>query len=88
MKVIKKDGRLQDFNIRKIMVSIERASDDVKESMNESDAENIGTAVMRELNRMGVDKIESVKLKKIIMDAICELGFSNIAEAYFKGSKE
>ena len=88
MKVIKKDGRLQDFNIRKIMVSIERASDDVKESMNESDAENIGTAVMRELNKLGIDKIESSKLKNIIMKAINELGFANIAEAYSKGNKE
>jgi 2-phosphoglycerate kinase len=70
------------------MVSIERASDDVKESMNESDAENIGTEVVRELNKLGIDKIESAKLKKIIVDAIYELGFARIAERYLKGTKE
>lgn len=87
MKVIKKDGRLQDFDIKKIILSIERASDDVKESMNESDGENIAHLIVRKLDKLAVDEIESTKLKKIILDSLYELGFKDIAEGYFKGEK-
>ena len=37
MKVIKKDGRLQDFDLEKIKSSILSATNDSKELLNESD---------------------------------------------------
>jgi transcriptional regulator NrdR family protein len=88
MKVIKKDGRIQDFDIKKTILSIERASDDIKESMNESDAENIAMAITRELNKLKVDRIESSKLKDLILCSLQELGFNSIADVYFRGNKQ
>lgn len=87
MKVRKRDGRLQEFRIEKIMLSIERASDDVKESMNESDSENISRMIMSEIRKLALDEIESCKLKNIIIQCLNELGFQAVAEVYSKGSK-
>lgn len=88
MKVIKKDGRLQEFRIRKIILSLERASDEARKSINESDSENISRMIMSEIRKLAVDKIESNKLKEIIIKCLKELGFTAIAEVYSKGSKK
>ncbi|WP_139903487.1 ATP cone domain-containing protein [Clostridium thermarum] len=88
MKVIKKDRRIQDFDLRKTVLSIERASDDLNESINESDAENIANSITRELNKLGINMIESYKIKDIIIQVLQELGFNGLANIYARGSKQ
>ena len=65
MKVRKRDGRLQDFRIEKIMLSIERASDDAKNSINESDSENISRMIKSEIKKLAVNEIESCRAERI-----------------------
>ncbi|WP_163195324.1 ATP cone domain-containing protein [Clostridium thermarum] len=88
MKVIKKDRSIQDFDLRKTVLSIERASDDSNESINESDAENIANSITRELNKLGINMIESYKIKDIIIKVLQELGFNGLANIYARGSKQ
>ena len=44
--------------------------------------------IMSEIRKLAVDKIESNKLKEIIIKCLKELGFTAIAEVYSKGSKK
>lgn len=85
MKVRKRDGRLQDFRIEKIMLSIERASDDAKKSINESDSKNISRMIKSEIKKLAVNEIESCRLKELIIRCLNELGFNSVAEVYAKG---
>ena len=44
--------------------------------------------IMSEIRKLAVDKIESNKLKEIIIKCLKELGFTAIAEVYSKAVKK
>lgn len=85
MKVKKRDGRMQDFDINKIIITIEGASDDAKEPMNESDAELVGRAIERKVNSYNGTAIPVQEVMDIVIEELGNLGFKKIAEAYERG---
>jgi len=82
MKVIKKDGRLQDFDINKVMLTVEYASDSAGAPMAISDIKNIGEDVQEKVNSYGSDHIPSSVIQQFVVDSLKELGFSIVAKHY------
>lgn len=82
MKVIKRDGREQDFKIDKIKTSVMRASDDAGEPLNVSDIDNVATNIMKTLNSMNKEKFSADEVSETVLDELNKSGFQHIAEAY------
>ncbi len=84
MKVIKRDGRIQDFDINKILLSVENASDGADAPMASSDISNIGEDVQEKIDNYGSGHIHSSKIHKFVVEALKKLGFSIVADYYDK----
>ena len=90
MKVIKRDGRLQELDLEKIKISILSATNESKELLNESDVkilvEDIHSKI-KELRKEGEDTA-SYKISGILMAILKIYGFSDIIEKYVGYEKE
>jgi len=82
MKVIKRDGRIQDFDINKVMLTVEYASDSAGAPMASSDIQNIGEDVQEKINSYGSDYIHASVIQQFVIDSLKELGFSIVAKHY------
>lgn len=84
MKIIKKDGRLEEFNIGKVKTSIENAGRDSETILNESDVKILLEDVEKVLNLIKVnrDTTSSYEVIGIILDTLRKDGFNNIAKSY------
>ncbi|SEF91811.1 ATP cone domain-containing protein [Caloramator fervidus] len=82
MKVLKKDGRVEDFNKDKIMVSIQNASDDVKEPLTLSDVENVVNEVEKRIKQFNKVEVTSYEIRLLVIDVLNNLGFKEVAKAY------
>ena len=81
MKVIKKDGRIQSFDIIKVRSSISIDSNTI---INESDLKNISARVLKELKGLrGEDGLSSTyEIFAIIIECLNKDGFEDIANSY------
>ncbi|MFU0801169.1 MAG: ATP cone domain-containing protein [Xylanivirga thermophila] len=82
MKVIKRDGRTQDFEIDKIKLTLERVSDEINMPFTHGDVERVAHAIERSINNIGTDTITSSKIHEIVIGELNTLGFIEIAKAY------
>ena len=82
MKVIKRDGRVQDFDINKIMLTVEYASDSAGAPMASSDIKNVGEDVQVKIGSYSSDYIHSSVIQQFVIDSLKELGFSTVAKYY------
>ena len=89
MKIIKKDGRLEEFNIGKIKTSIENAGRDSETILNESDIKILLEDIEKVLNIIKVnrDTTSSYEVIGIILDTLRKDGFNNIAKSYVNFEK-
>ncbi|MCY6353640.1 ATP cone domain-containing protein [Clostridium sp. ZS2-4] len=87
MKVIKRNGRLQEFDVNKIKVSIMRASDDLKQPLNSSDIDNITQSIQGTIKTYNEDSVKAQEIHRIVVEELRKYGFQHIAEAYDEGSK-
>ena len=85
MKVIKQDGRLQNFDLSKIKTSIDRASDDASQPLNESDIENLAKSIEKGLKNYQKDPIHSDIIQKFVLLELEKQGFTLVAEYYKQG---
>ncbi|MGL4772309.1 MAG: ATP cone domain-containing protein [Clostridium sp.] len=89
MKVIKKDGRLQDFNLSKVKVSLEYASDTAEIEMNESDLkillEDINKSLIRTRGENG--NTSSYEIIGAIIKTLKEDRFTAIVTAFVNYKK-
>lgn len=88
MKVIKQDGRLQSFDIRKIKTSIYRASDDANQPLNTSDIENLARSIESEIKNHHEDTIQSYLIQSIVLSEIEKSGFDLVGKYYNSGKVE
>jgi len=84
MQVIKKDGRLQEFQLEKVAISMSRASDDIEEPLNESDVHVLSDKINKVIHENYKEKIMFSDIRKIVVDTLIEMGFSDVAESYKK----
>ena len=85
MKVIKRDGRLQEFDLSKIKTSIDRASYDAEEPLNESDIENLARSIERGLKNYQKGSIHSDIIQNFVLRELENQGFKIVAEYYNQG---
>ena len=89
MKVIKKDGRIQSFDIIKVRSSILGASIDSNTIINESDLKIVSNRVVKVLNSIREENgiTSTYEIFAVIIDSLNKYRFKDIASAYL-GYKE
>lgn len=80
MKIIKRDGRIQDFNKNKIMLAISRASDDAKEYFNLADIKNVTVCILKAIG--DIEIIKSSEIREITVRVLKEFGFKKTAKLF------
>ena len=87
MKIIKKDGRLQDYDEKKIGTSIENASTDVLGiSLNESDIRIVVKDVSNKLRRIreGDSLSSTYEIVGVLIEVLIESGFKAIVKPFIE----
>ncbi|MGI6085959.1 MAG: ATP cone domain-containing protein [Acetivibrionales bacterium] len=83
MTVIKKDGRIQDFDVEKMRLSVANASDDAKAPMSSSDLDLVIKDVMASIELVEISQhLDTAMLQKFIIDSLIKFGFSKVAKHY------
>ncbi|MGH4050960.1 MAG: ATP cone domain-containing protein [Clostridium sp.] len=88
MKVLKRDGRVQDFDLSKIKTSIYRASDDADQPLNESDIDNIAEDVEISIKALQKDTISFDVIHELVLAKLEKSGFNTLSKYYNLGSLE
>ena len=87
MKLIKKDGRIQEFESDKIYTSIENASRAVTDlSLNESDLKIIVNDIKLRINKVRKDETptSSYEVIGVITNVLKENGFTEVLKAFIE----
>lgn len=89
MKIIKKDGRLEEFSINKIKTSIENAAYDSHSFLNESDLNILVSDVVKTIKNIRKDSLitSSYEVIGIIFNVLMRDGFNNVLKAYVEFDK-
>ena len=83
MKVVKRDGRVDEFNEDKIKNAVLRAMNSVYEDpRNERDARLVAREVVKRIEGQGVDEITVEEIQDLVEDTLMDLGFKKAARAY------
>lgn len=83
MTVIKKDGRIQDFDIEKMRLSVANASDEAKAPMSSSDINLVIRDVMASIESGEIQQhLNTAMLRKFIIDSLIKFGFTMVAKHY------
>ncbi|MBU3192018.1 ATPase [Clostridium bowmanii] len=88
MKVVKRDGRLQEFDLNKIKTSIYRASDDAGQPLNESDIENLARNIEKGLQNYQKSSVHFDIIQKFVLRELEKQGFGVVATYYNQGKIE
>lgn len=89
MKIIKKDGRIEDFNINKIKTSIENAASDSETMLNESDLNMLVSDIKKILDETRKDSFitSSYEVIGVIFNILKRDGFSKLLSSYVEFDK-
>ncbi|GAB6167832.1 hypothetical protein JCM1393_02920 [Clostridium carnis] len=89
MKVIKKDGRLQEFEAKKIFTSLENAARDSETILNESDLKILVEDIKRTLEntRKDLSATSSYEVVGVVFEILKRDGFNNVLRAYIEHDK-
>jgi len=86
LKVIKKDGRVQPFDLSKIIFALERISDECSQPFTQSDltfvAKNIEKSIRAAMENKDEDIIHTSKIRTIVIKELEQAGFKHIADCY------
>lgn len=85
MKVIKRNGRIQEFDIGKIQITLENVSDEISEPLTESDIKKLLASIEKAIYSRNQDEIRSSEIFEIVIDELEKAGFHDVAVAYKKG---
>lgn len=84
MKILKKDGRIQDFDEKKIFTSIDNASKDVTTIvLNESDIKLIVKDIISKINALRKDTpTSSYEVIGVIIEVLIKDGFRDVLKSF------
>lgn len=84
--VIKKNGQIQKFNLDKVRLSIERASDEAKTPLTASDINYVSKVIVKKLESIYLSPLQSNTIHKIVVKSLKDTGFKKVAD-YYKNYK-
>lgn len=89
MKIIKKDGRIEEFNINKIKTSIENAAKDSGSFLNSSDLRILAADIEKIIKSIRKDSLitSSYEVTGVIFSTLRNDGFNKILKEYIKFDK-
>lgn len=89
MKIIKKDGRIEEFNVKKIRTSIENAARDNESMLNESDLKIITSDIENALLKIRKDTLitSSYEVIGVIFEILKRDGFNSVLKSYVEFGK-
>lgn len=89
MKIIKKDGRIEEFNVKKIRTSIENAARDNESMLNESDLNIITSDIENTLLKIRKDTLitSSYEVIGVIFEILKRDGFNSVLKSYVEFGK-
>jgi transcriptional repressor NrdR len=82
VKVRKRDGSLQDFDIDKVKLTLERVSDELNRPFTGSDLRILTKAIEEGVFKTGNEVIDSSEIHKIVVNELEKYDFVEIAKAY------
>lgn len=84
MKIIKKDGRLEEFNSKKIKTSIENSANEVGIALNESDLIILVQDIERKILQIREKELitSSYEVIGVVFSILKRNGFKNILKSY------
>lgn len=87
MKIIKKDGRLQEFDKNKIFISIGNASRDTEDAMlNESDLKILVEDIVNKIYEIRNDETpsSSYEIIGVMVEILLRDGFDNVVKSFIE----
>lgn len=87
IKVIKKSGKVEEYDKIKMLTSISNCADDARIPLSHKDLDIIGVEIDKQLREIRKDgsNSSSYEIRAIIIDVLDKLGFKKAAESYFNG---
>lgn len=84
MKLMKKDGKIVDFNPSKIITSIENAADDIGISVTSRDIELLTQDITNSLKLLSREESysSSYEIRSLVVDTLIKNGYKSIAKSY------
>ena len=85
MKILKKSSAIQPYDPDKIVLTLERTSDEVAQPLTEGDLRRLTEQITRRVVEMGKsqDPLPSGCVHVIVVATLRENGFPAIAQAYY-----
>ena len=85
MKILKKSGAIQPYDPDKIVLTLERTSDEVAQPLTEGDLRHLAEQITRRGMDMGKsqDPLPSSCVHVIVVATLRDNGFPAIAQAYY-----
>lgn len=89
MKIIKKDGRVEEFKLEKLATSLNNAANDLNLTLNQSDIDVISKDVQDILKNIRGEEKEtsSYEVIGIVIEALKHEKFSEVLRSYVKYKK-
>ena len=88
LKVIKRDGRTEEFNSDKIKTAITKTAVEIKEKFGDDEWNELKPILANELEKLAEKEIVSIgEIDDIVMETLIYSSFKNIAIAYIKYRK-
>ncbi|WBW95711.1 ATP cone domain-containing protein [Oceanirhabdus sp. W0125-5] len=86
MKVLKRNGQVQEFSMNKVKTSIRNASEDTHKPITDGDVEILSRAIERRLDALMREEITSNDIFEQTLLVLMKYRFYNLAKQYREGA--
>ncbi|MBR0576518.1 hypothetical protein KCG48_09210 [Proteiniclasticum sp. BAD-10] len=89
LKVVKRDGRIIDFQRENIMVSVGNSARDSNIQLTGKELELIAASVEKTIRKVrGEDGVTSTyEIRGVVVRVLKEMGYRNVAKDFYEGEK-
>ncbi|MCM1992418.1 ATP cone domain-containing protein [Oceanirhabdus seepicola] len=88
MKVLKRNGSVQDFSIDKVKTSIRNAAEDTHKPITDGDVEILSRGIERRLESLMREEITSNDIFENTLLVLMKYRFYNLAKEYREGAMD
>lgn len=88
MKVVKRDGRLTEFDSMKIISAIKKAAEDINYIISEETIEKLIQSIVKKIDELNKQSITVEQLQNLVEDVLTDNGYREIKNVYSGYRKE